>query len=414
MKIDNKTQCFEYLKKSIHQFITWLDAYGYESHDPYDIWGTSYGLFARKRFYQGDLLGKFMVAPVVLADLIAPGIIRMGIEKKRFATADAQIALGFLNLFESGIFNEGLDRGEKMGDQIMAYSVKGYSGLSWGYPFDWQSNKGLWKKNTPFITTTPYCFELFVKLHEITHKQCYKDVAESIGRFIYQDLNHTPHTRGCAGSYSPLDATKVINASAYRAWALREWYEISGCDEGLEHANDNLEFILESQNIDGSWWYALENDQERFIDHFHTCFVLKNLIKIEKKIPIPELTNAIDRGYEYYVNHLFDSNRIPIPFSIKPRLQIVKTESYAMAEAITLNSLMSERKEGSFEFAHFLTQWTCENLQTRNGYFITRSYIWGLKARYPFLRWPQAQMFFAFTNLLLQSTRRAQVSKSMA
>jgi len=40
-----------------------------------------------------------------------------------------------------------------------------------------------------------------------------------------------------------------------------------------------LNFVLENQNRDGSWSYAV-NEGRDFIDHFHTCFVMKALAKI--------------------------------------------------------------------------------------------------------------------------------------
>ena len=48
----------------------------------------------------------------------------------------------------------------------------------------------------------------------------------------------------------------------------------------LRVAERNLNFVLESQNADGSWYYSKDGDRG-FIDHFHTCFVLKALAKIE-------------------------------------------------------------------------------------------------------------------------------------
>ena len=44
-------------------------------------------------------------------------------------------------------------------------------------------------------------------------------------------------------------------------------------------AERNLNFVLENQNPDGSWFYAVDGVRD-FIDHFHTCFVMKALAKI--------------------------------------------------------------------------------------------------------------------------------------
>ena len=44
-------------------------------------------------------------------------------------------------------------------------------------------------------------------------------------------------------------------------------------------AERNLNFVLENQNPDGSWFYAVDGVRD-FVDHFHTCFVMKALAKI--------------------------------------------------------------------------------------------------------------------------------------
>ena len=52
-----------------------------------------------------------------------------------------------------------------------------------------------------------------------------------------------------------------------------------------------------------------------FVDHFHTCFVLKALAKIEELTGCSQCRSAIERGVGYYVKNLFDANGLPMPFS---------------------------------------------------------------------------------------------------
>jgi hypothetical protein len=41
-----------------------------------------------------------------------------------------------------------------------------------------------------------------------------------------------------------------------------------------------------------------------------------------------------------------------------------------------------------------------DGFQLPAGYFVTRTYLGGLRHTLPFMRWPQAQMFLAMTTLL--------------
>ena len=90
----------EILRMSCSGFLAWLDKAGYASYDPYDIWGTRYGLWSRKVYYAKGKVGIPLVAPLVTVDLLCPSLRRLFVKKDRFATCDAQLVLAFLNLHE--------------------------------------------------------------------------------------------------------------------------------------------------------------------------------------------------------------------------------------------------------------------------------------------------------------------------
>jgi hypothetical protein len=166
-----------------------------------------------------------------------------------------------------------------------------------------------------------------------------------------------------------------------------------------ERARKNLNFILENQRDDGSWLYGLSNRYEAFIDHFHTCFVLKNLIKINQLAPDPTVLQAIHRGYRYYRTALYDADANPKSFALEPRTQIVRLELYNIAEAITLGALLRDEIPDALLLAQCLAKKAITKYQLPDGHFVTRVYLGGFRHKLPFLRWPQSQMFYALTNL---------------
>jgi hypothetical protein len=85
--------------------------------------------------------------------------------------------------------------------------------------------------------------------------------------------------------YNPQDTTGgVINASAYRAFMLFDASTRFARPDYRRAAERNLNFVLRSQQPDGSWFYAADGVRD-FVDHFHTCFVLKALAKIDGEFP---------------------------------------------------------------------------------------------------------------------------------
>ena len=396
----------ERLKSSCARFLAWLDGAGYESYDPYDIWGTRYGLWSRKVYYAKGKLGIPLVAPLVAIDLLCPSLRTLLVKKDRFATCDAQLLLAFLNLHQVTGEAKLLDRAVALGEEIMDYSIPGFRGPCWGYPFDWQNNKDeVWPRNTPYITCTPYCYEAYLGLFQATGDPKYQNWVAEIAEFIHGDLKDLPTgPDSAAGSYSPFDQRQVVNATAYRAYLLADAGKRFGRADYLEASRRNLNFVLESQATDGSWPYAM-NERKSYIDNFHTCFNLKNLFKIHQIVPDERIKVSIRRGFSYYREHLIDVDGNPKPFAVKPRLQLAKLEMYDFAEGITLGTLIEGLIPEAGELARSLAEKLIQEHQLPAGHFVTRVFRGGFRHRFPFLRWSQAQLFYALTNLLVTFPR---------
>ena len=391
----------ERLKFSCSRFLVWLDRAGYASYDPYDIWGTRYGLWSRKVYYAKGGLGIPLVAPLVAIDLLCPSLRTLFVKKDRFATCDAQLLLAFLNLHQITGEAKYLDRAVALGEEIIGYSIPGFRGPCWGYPFDWQNNKNeVWPKNTPYITCTPYCYEAYLGLLQTTGNPKYQGWVAEIAEFVHGDLKDIPTgPDSAAGSYSPFDHRQVVNATAYRAYLLADAGKRFGRNDYLVASRRNLNFVLESQADDGSWLYAM-NEKTSYIDNFHTCFNLKNLFKIHQIEPDERIEASIRRGFTYYREHLIDADGNPKPFAVKPRLQLAKLEMYDFAEGITLGTLIEDLIPEAGVLARSLAEKLIQEHQLSAGHFVTRVFRGGFRHRFPFLRWSQAQMFYALTNVL--------------
>jgi hypothetical protein len=387
-------------ENSIRKFIEWLDRNGTAGYDPYDLWSTRYGTQARRLFYRFGKPAALMSAPIIMAERLMPQAARMGIGKKPYATSHAHLILAYTDLNEGSFSNNNWLKGAiDLADELDKIKIGGYSGDCWGYPFDWENRRGLWPKNTPLITVTPYCFEAYIHLYRVTGDSLYRERAESILRFALKDLNNTLRSSGSiASSYSPLDSSMVINASAYRAFIL-----IAGSSEFSDSALAELggklvDFVLESQRPDGSWPYALEEKGDDFVDHFHTCFVLKNLAKIHEINRSNTIWNAIEKGYAYYEKELFDSCGLPKPFS-EGGNKLLKYNLYDFAEAINLGILLRTQIPRAFEKAVSLAHETINRFQLADGHFVTSVARTGLADKLAFIRWPQAQLFHSLASL---------------
>jgi hypothetical protein len=158
-----------------------------------------------------------------------------------------------------------------------------------------------------------------------------------------------------------------------------------------ELARRNLAFVLGAQHSNGSWPYAMDGARE-FVDHYHTCFVMKALAKIANVTNTPVCDEALQRGLRYYLEHLFDEQGLPKPFSRAPRLTVYRKELYDYAECLNLCLLLSDRSPEAGRTLKRVLQDVQERWRTGNGHFRARELYVGWDA-VPMHRWGQAQMF---------------------
>jgi len=328
---------------------------------------------------------------------------------QRFPIADAHYAMGFADLAEILGTGNYYDRAVHFLDVLEQTRCRDYEDYCWGYPFNWETRTGCVSEGTPLITTIPYVYEAFSRVHRIDNDDKWRRILRSVAGHVlsaYRDIATSQLGSSCTYTPAPDDRGGVVNASAYRAFLLTQAALDFADQQYLEVGTRNLMFVLEAQKADGSWPYSTDNDRG-FVDHFHTCFILKALSKIERLTGCSRCTDAIERGVEYYMDRLFDTKGLPIPFSKAPRLTVYRRELYDYAECINLGVLLAGRFPKldallANVVADLLRRW-----QKDDGSFRTRELYVGWD-EVPMHRWAQAQVFRSLTSLL----RRSRVSPS--
>jgi len=382
------------IRSILDRFILWLEAYGETSQDQYDFWTSSIGQWSKSLYYKIPIVGDIAAAPFVLLDSFTPATRKWFSPRRRFPIADAHYAMGFSYLFQALGKQQYCQKAKDFLDSLKKNRSEGYERYCWGLPFDWVSHSGKSKAGTPLITATPYAYEAFAAVYDLhKEKDFWLEILHNIVEHVFYDIRDREVAPGiCTCSYSSLDnGYYVVNANAYRAFLLAEAAQRFSNDEFWKVGQRNLNFVIQSQQPDGSWLYATDG-KNNFIDHFHTCFVLKNLIKIERVTNTPKCEKAIERGVEFYLNYLIDEEGLPKPFAIAPRLTLYRRDLYDYAESINLGLLLREKYS---EFNRTL-RYQLEDLTARwikpDGSFRTRQLLLGWN-NVPYHRWAQSQMF---------------------
>ena len=394
---------------AVRQFCDWLNSYGETSYDHQSFFASKLGRSAKALYYRQPLLGTLAVSPMIFCEAFLPAARQLFWKPQRFPIADAHYAMGFA-------FLAGIENGDKHYRRAVHFlevlqetRCQGYEDYCWGYPFDWQTRAGVMAEGTPLITTVPYAYEAFSQVYAIDHDRKWLRVMRSIAEHAfksYRDVETGPDAASCGYTPAPDDPAGVVNASAYRAFLLtKAGIELSE-PKYLEAARRNRNFVIASQNQDGSWYYSIDGERD-FVDHFHTCFVMKALAKIEQLTGSPECHNAIERGVRYYVQNLVDSTGLPVPFSKRPRMTVYRRELYDYAECINLGILLDGRfpemdRITSNVVAEVLGRW-----RKRDGSFRARQLLMGWD-NVPMHRWAQSQMFRSLSFLLSRNLKGSQ------
>jgi hypothetical protein len=388
------------LPAAIEHFVDWLEAYGTVSYDHQSYFAGPVGGRAKALYYRNRALGTVAVAPMVLSEAFVPGARRLFGPKLRFPIADAHYAMGFARLAKSTGGSDHYEKAVAFLESLIESRCRGYEHYCWGYPFDWVTRTGVMVQGTPLITTTPYAYEAFSAVHELDGDERWLKIMRSTAEHGLEDIGDAVVSPdSAAAGYNPFDTDgRVVNASAYRAFLLISAAVRFGREDFRRVGERNLNFVLQSQQPDGSWWYAMDGVRD-FVDHFHTCFVLKALAKIEQLVSHPGCTEAIEAGVEYYVHNLFDDAGLPRPFSSAPRITVYKRELYDYAECMNLGALLADRfplldERLSSTVADLLDHW-CK----ADGSFRSRRLLLGWD-NVPMHRWAQAQLFRSLCMLL--------------
>lgn len=390
----------ERLPAAIDRFVAWLDRYGPTSHDHQSYFAGPFGRWAKGLYYRNRMLGIFAVAPMIFSEAFVPQARRLFGYKLRFPIADAHYAMGFAGLAKNAGGEKHLKQAVELLDALLESRCPDYQNYCWGYPFNWVTRTGVMQTGTPLITTTPYVYEAFEDVHRIDGDERWLKVMASIAEHAFRDIHDQEVSKHAASAgYNPVDKVfGVVNASAYRAFLLTTASIRFRRDDYREIADRNLNFVLDCQQPDGSWPYAVDGARD-FVDHFHTCFVLKALAKIERLTGNSRCSDAIASGVAYYVNNLFDKDGLPRPFSKAPRLTVYERELYDYAECINLCGLLRGRFPQLDDRLRTALADVLENWQRADGSFRARRLKLGWD-NVPMHRWAQSQMFRALCLLM--------------
>jgi hypothetical protein len=310
------------------------------TYDPYDLWKTRTGQWLKKIYYKKGATAIPLVGPFVALDLFLPRLVRFFSYPQEYPTVRALAAMAALNYFEITRNPKYVNCASVSVKWLIDNQSPGYHGACWGLNMPWMTKTGYCPPTMPFITHTPYCVEALIRYSEVTKEQQVLDVALSSLEFLEKDIVALlDNSEELALSYGPSNEGRiVVNANAYAAmmYALFANKLQERKEELRLKATRIFNFIKSRQNKDGSWYYYEDDGHGNFIDCFHSCFVIKNIIKYGNESGV-DVANVVDKALDYIVMNFIDKDKMLAKrFTVSANPSFVNFDLYDQAELLNV------------------------------------------------------------------------------
>ena len=368
--------------------------------DPYDIWKTNFGLCVKKLFNQNKFIGAFPAVLLTFFDLYINNKKRFFYSKIDYPIVRALASLSLLNLIQSSSNDERYIRQiETNLEWLIKNKSKETNNYGWGLDFSHTvSAKIFYPADMPLTTITPYILEAFYLYHNTVSNK-YFDIFKGISRFLEHDVKVIFEDKDyLVTSYATFPDRIVFNSLSYTMYSYFLLSKVIN-DNRVEFetkAYKLFNYIKKHQNADGSWFYA--EVKNSFIDCFHSCILLKNIIKTE--IDFPDKSEIIKRGYNYIKENFFvDKLGLVKRFSHKNKPSLIAYDLYDNAEMLNLSILLDDE-----EMIEKIYNGINNNFVYEDNIYSSID-RWGNKLNNNMLRWAVMPYIYSLSKLQLKNEK---------
>lgn len=384
--------------------LTYVEKENFKGYDPYD---TLNG------WVPFHWLGKWGPAVATQIQKRNPINIRplLGIKKDYNPKGMGLFLKAYCNLYRKTGDQVYLDKAGWIFKWLMAQYSRGYSGMAWGYNFPWASSSEYKEAFLPSVVVTGHVVDGIFAYYELTKDESARQALISAAAYVSGDIPVTEFETGISFAYTHRSKGACYNASLHAAEIILRACLVQGVqpDERIDQA---VRFVLSKQKADGSWYYSYnpETSTERKQIDFHQGFVLVSLHHIKQYCDFlqDDITRAIEKGLTFYRNEQF----LPSGQSLWRLPKKWPVEIHNQAQGIITFSLLKDYHPGNLDFADIISRWTIDHMQDPSGFFYYRKYPW-FTNKIPFIRWGQAWMLLALSELVPEVTRDHEAKDSI-
>ncbi len=376
------------LYEAVRRLDEWIETHNYQAYDPFDglaAWlrPLAIGKLGRQLLLQGVRRFPWNVRPL------------LGIQPATSSKAMGYLARGYLKLYQAAGDADWRRKARYCLDWLKAHPSPGYEHLCWGNHFDYQSRGFYLTKGEPTVVWTALIGHAFLDAWEVVGEERDLEAAKSVCRFILNDLERRSEGSGVCISYIPHGYYPVHNSNMLAVVVLARTYSHARDESLRQVASDAVAYTVNAQRADGSWWYG-EADNLRWVDNFHTGYVLDSLWWYMAATDDWQYRSAFERGAFFFIKNFFLEDGTPKYYPDRT----YPIDIQCAAQAIETLALLAREWDAAYlSLAEKVANWTVANMRDTDGHFyFRRGHRW--VNRTPMLHWGQATMLHALACLL--------------
>lgn len=382
-----------FLIKVYDELFAWCEREEFSGFDPFD--GLNSLIFQSlplKTFALARLawLQSVKRSPVNLRKILS---VKKGVNAKGIAL----FALAELSRFRATQEEKHAENSQNLLKKLLTQKIQIPNRTAFGYNFDWQSRAFFAPQGTPTIVPTAFAARAFIEAYELFKTESYLETAREICEFICTDLNRVYESEDeLCFSYTPLDRSIIFNASLLAGETLASVGAIDDNKNYLELAAKTARYVVRRQQANGAWAYG-SRLRHKWVDNFHTAYILLSLYRIQELIP--DLKNetqiSIEKGLNFWLDNFFLADGTPKYFDKNTYPVDIHSASAAIAALSELNRIDVR----CLPQAEKTLSWTIENMRDAKGFFYYQKQK-NTTNRIPFIRWGQSWMAYALARFL--------------
>jgi hypothetical protein len=384
-------------EQALSDLFEWCRARDFAGDDPFDALNS--------RVFQATPLAHFETPRLVWTQLVKRSPVNLRrltlVPRQKNAKGTALFALATLANFRRLKTTEAESEARDLLDELVNLQISSYSGAAWGYNFDWQSRHFFAPRGTPMIVPTAFATRALLQAAETFRDERYLKIARSSCEFILRDLRRTVETEAeLCFSYSPIDQTRVFNASLLAAETLASVGAVTNENGFCDFATRAARYVMTRQRADGAWAYGAAANQQ-WVDNFHTAYVLQSLSRIMNSCAVADarvFTGALERGYSFWRERFFLADGWPKYYDDA----LYPGDTHSAAAAIVTLLELRYLDNGALPLAERIAAWLLNNMRDSRGFFYYQRKRFHT-VRAPFMRWSQAWTAYALARLLEES-----------